>query len=254
MKTLTLSAKELRAIDKMVAHFVENTAKFESLLSSWDSMISSSKELQKLIHTTKGRVKDPTHLRDKLIRKFIEAKAAGLAPDYNPDNLFQRVNDLAGLRIIHLHTRQIEGIHKELLGIFEEYRWVVKEGPIAKTWDIENRAYFKSIGFDPEESDSLYTSVHYVLQPNSKSELTCEIQVRTLMEEVWGEVDHTINYPKKSELLACREQIKVLARMTSSCSRLVDSIFLSDSDGAKSPLLVASKRRSTVRTSANGKA
>jgi hypothetical protein len=38
-------------------------------------------------------------------------------------------------------------------------------------------------------------------------------------------VDHKINYPHKSESLSCREQIKVLARVTSSCSRLVDSIF-----------------------------
>ena len=34
-----------------------------------------------------------------------------------------------------------------------------------------------------------------------------------------------INYPKKSDSVSCREQIKTLARVTSSCSRLVDSIF-----------------------------
>jgi ppGpp synthetase/RelA/SpoT-type nucleotidyltranferase len=45
------------------------------------------------------------------------------------------------------------------------------------------------------------------------------------MEEVWGEVDHSINYPEKSDSHSCREQIKALARATSSCSRLVDSIF-----------------------------
>jgi ppGpp synthetase/RelA/SpoT-type nucleotidyltranferase len=55
--------------------------------------------------------------------------------------------------------------------------------------------------------------------------MTAEIQVRTLMEEVWGEVDHTMNYPYPVESLACREQLKVLARVTSSASRLVDSIF-----------------------------
>jgi hypothetical protein len=41
----------------------------------------------------------------------------------------------------------------------------------------------------------MYTSVHYIIGSGSQTPLTCEIQVRTLMEEVWGEVDHKINYP-----------------------------------------------------------
>jgi hypothetical protein len=110
--------------------------------------------------------------------------------------------------------------------IFHEHRYILVEPPSAKTWDDENRQYFRNLGFETEVSATMYTSVHYVVQPNSRTELTCEIQVRTLMEEVWGEVDHLINYPKAADSLSCREQIKVLARVTSSASRLVDSIFL----------------------------
>ena len=55
--------------------------------------------------------------------------------------------------------------------------------------------------------------------------MPAESQVRTLMEEVGGEVDHTMNYPNPVESLACREQLKLLARVTSSAGRLVDSIF-----------------------------
>jgi hypothetical protein len=50
------------------------------------------------------------------------------------------------------------------------------------------------------------------------------------MEEVWGEVDHLLNYPKKTTILACKEQIAALARATSTCSRLVDSILRSHED------------------------
>ena len=32
----------------------------------------------------------------------------------------------------------------------------------------------------------MYTSVHYVVSSKSRTKVTCEIQVRTLMEEVWG--------------------------------------------------------------------
>ena len=43
-------------------------------------------------------------------------------------------------------------------------------------------------------------------------------------------VVYYVNYPVESPVPACREQIKVLARLTSSCSRLVDSIFKSAAD------------------------
>jgi ppGpp synthetase/RelA/SpoT-type nucleotidyltranferase len=76
----------------------------------------------------------------------------------------------------------------------------------------------------------MYTSVHYVIGSASRTKVTAEIQVRTLAEEVWGEVDHSINYPHKTDSVACAEQLKVLARVTSSTSRLVDSIFLTLED------------------------
>jgi len=55
--------------------------------------------------------------------------------------------------------------------------------------------------------------------------MTCELQVRTLTEETWGEVDHKINYPHKTKSVACLQQIRALARSTSAAGRLVDAIF-----------------------------
>jgi hypothetical protein len=95
-----------------------------------------------------------------------------------------------------------------------------------------------NLGVETKDSKTMYTSVHYIVEANTKTKYTAEIQVRTLAEELWGEVDHTLNYPHESKVLACREQIKVLARVTSSCSRLVDSIFTSHQD-AVSPAPVA---------------
>jgi len=50
------------------------------------------------------------------------------------------------------------------------------------------------------------------------------------MEEVWGEVDHSINYPRPVDSIACKEQILALARSTSAATRLVDSIFATVAD------------------------
>ncbi len=225
MKQPTLRAAELKQINGLVQHYVDNQQYFIMLLSNLTGFVEASKKLKTLTHSVKGRVKDPEHLRAKLIRKGLEAKSKGEVLPYTRENLFQKINDLAGFRILHLHTTQIEDINSELLEVFKEQRWLKLEAS-ARTWDDESREYFTSIGIATEESKTMYTSVHYVVQPNSRSALTCEIQVRTLMEEVWGEVDHQINYPVKVNSISCREQLKVLARVTSSCSRLVDSIFL----------------------------
>jgi ppGpp synthetase/RelA/SpoT-type nucleotidyltranferase len=178
----------------------------------------------------------------------IEAKVEKKQLNITTENLFERVNDLAGCRILHLYTKQFKAIHECLSRLFGEYKYELIEGPIARTWDDESRTLFAQMGITTKESPSLYTSVHYVIAPNRRTRITCEIQVRTLAEELWGEVDHTINYPYQSESLACREQIKVLARVTSSCTRLVDAIFSSHEDHAnRAAQLVATTKRHEVR-------
>ena len=77
----------------------------------------------------------------------------------------------------------------------------------------------------PKIKDSYYTSIHYVVKPKSDSNICCEIQVRTLFEEIWGEIDHTINYPSPTDNKACREQLRVLSKLVSTGTRLADSIF-----------------------------
>lgn len=55
--------------------------------------------------------------------------------------------------------------------------------------------------------------------------LSCEIQIRTLFEEIWGEIDHELNYPNPTESSVCREQLRVLAKVVGAGSRLVSAIY-----------------------------
>jgi putative GTP pyrophosphokinase len=219
---------ELEQIDELVHYFVSKNEVFKRAENSLLGYFTISTELRRHIHSVKSRIKDPEHLKGKLIRKMRDAKERGASFDISKENLFLKITDLVGFRIMHLHTKQIEQINIQLKNILQEEQWQIIEGPMARTWDEESERYFEEIGIDVHQSPNLnlYTSVHYVIRSNSSpGAITCEIQVRTLMEEVWGEVDHAINYPEKSDSFSCREQIKVLARATSSCSRLVDSIF-----------------------------
>jgi ppGpp synthetase/RelA/SpoT-type nucleotidyltranferase len=70
---------------------------------------------------------------------------------------------------------------------------------------------------------SQMVSVHYVLAWG-RNVKTCEIQVRTLSEEVWGEIDHSINYPHPIKDVACTGQLETLAAAIMNVTTNVDSI------------------------------
>jgi ppGpp synthetase/RelA/SpoT-type nucleotidyltranferase len=243
MAASDLTKEQRRLIRGIVSHYEANQDIASRLLEILRSHILGDKALRKHIHSIKSRVKDPIHLKDKLERKLLKSLKEQKRFAIDKSNLFVKINDLAGFRILHLHTRQLEDIHDALLALFTRERYVLREKPFARTWDDESRAYFKSIGITTRASPSMYTSVHYVINSNSQIKATCEIQVRTLMEEVWGEVDHAINYPHPIRSVACGEQIKALARATSSATRLVDSIFSSYDDHVRTQESARAKRR-----------
>jgi putative GTP pyrophosphokinase len=244
MAVADLTNEQRRIIRDLVSHYEEHReAIFGKFLDILLVHITGDPNLKEYIHSVKMRTKAPGHLKDKLSRKFRDANKNGKKVKVTKDNLFTTINDLAGFRILHLHTGQFEYLHKGLLGLFARERYVLRGKPFARTWDDESRGYFKEIGIKTEKSPSMYTSVHYVISSQSRVAATCEIQVRTLMEEVWGEVSHTVNYPHEVRSVACKEQIATLARVTSSATRLVDSIFRSYDDHERVTRATAELRR-----------
>jgi ppGpp synthetase/RelA/SpoT-type nucleotidyltranferase len=229
MKKFNPSPTQKKRIRELVQHYVEHRDNFELVLTQLKGHILGDKELMQHVHSVRWRTKDPKHLQDKLLRRLKERKEHGKSFDITKSNLFSKINDLAAFRILHLYTRQVNDINKALLNRFDKALFPLVEGPTGKTWDDETRKYFNEIKIPTEKKKkhTLYTSVHYVVRANQKSKSTCEVQVRTLSDEVWGEVDHAINYPYQVKSVACYEQIQVLARVTTGCSRLVDSIFKS---------------------------
>jgi|ERR1044072_6097256 ppGpp synthetase/RelA/SpoT-type nucleotidyltranferase len=178
-----------------------------------------------IVHSVKVRLKDPQHLRDKILRKWSDDDPI------NETNVFEKITDLAGVRVLHLYQEQFRSIHEEILvKVNTSKDWYLPESPKAYTWDPESERFFKELYIRVQLKESFYTSVHYLVRPRKDSHLCCEIQVRTLFEEIWGEVDHSLNYPNPIPSLSCREQLRVLAKVVGAGSRLVDSIFRSAED------------------------
>ena len=218
-----LSKADRRRIDEAAGYFKDNKHLFELFAGSLKSCFEKDPKLGKFIHFIKYRIKDERSLRAKLERIVTSA---------GDQDLVSRVTDFAGVRIIHLHMEQFPAIHPLVSDILEEQNCELLETPKAYCWDMEYEDMFRRVGVEAVHRDSMYMTVHYDIVANQRKRITCELQVRSLMEELWGEVSHRVNYPKESPSVSCQDQLKVLARLTSGCGRLVDSIFKTHRDTA----------------------
>lgn len=213
-----------KQLDGLLSEYIDRKDQFEWFLMQVRTFFTSSRQFQEgplpLVHSVKSRLKDVDHLRDKLIKKNREESITR-------DNLFNRITDFAGVRVLHLHSLQFVQIHQAIKKNIDDGFWSLAEPPVAYSWDPETTASLVALGIQAMTRETYYTSIHYVVKPHVDSYLTCEIQVRTLFEEAWGEIDHSLNYPNPTENIPCREQLRVLAKLASTGTRLADSIFKS---------------------------
>lgn len=85
--------------------------------------------------------------------------------------------------------------------------------------------------YDRERINTRYTnkgyrSQHYTIKRNS---CICEIQVRTLAEQVYGEYDHKIRYPYRQDSNFLLRYNKKISKVTSELDDLIStSLTLSD--------------------------
>lgn len=155
-----------------------------------------------------SRIKRPESVVDKIYRK----------PSFFTENLsidsIHKMNDTLGCRIIAFFLSNLPLIDKELrdselFEVSEEYP------PVAYlNQDLTNRLGFTD--FKREDKESGYASIHYTLRLREsvlkKERPWFEIQVRTLAENIWGEVEHILGYkPDKRTSFAVKKQFKILS-------------------------------------------
>ncbi len=176
--------------------------------------------LPPLVHSVRSRLKDSGHLAEKIRRKWRDGKII------TKNNLFNEITDLIGVRVLHLHLEQFPKIHRLIRDKIDNRKdWVLVEDPVAYSWDPETSDFFQTLGITPKIKPSYYTSIHYVVKPRADVPIAAEIQIRTLFEEVWGEIDHSVNYPTTTDYPATVEQLRVLAKLVATGTRLCDSIM-----------------------------
>lgn len=168
------------------------------------------------VHSVRWRVKDPVHVMEKIVRK----KSEGIAKynDISTENYYEKITDLVGVRAIHLFKDECFDIDTHLRSIGDPI-----ETPIAymRSGDEYFTKDFQDRGFEIKIHPAGYRSIHYVFstKPLLRTVLS-EIQVRTIFEEGWSEIDHQIRYPNFSDNTLINYFLTIFNRMAGSADEM----------------------------------
>ncbi len=167
------------------------------------------------VHSVKSRVKNPSHLIEKIIRKRLT----------EPTRLLTRrtytreISDLIGIRVLHLFKGDWLPIHAFITG-----SWDLAEKPTANVRKGDSDALiedFIKAGCAINAHSMGYRSVHYLVksQPSRRLHIA-ELQVRTIFEEGWSEIDHRIRYPYNLENPVLNEFLAVFNSLAGSADEM----------------------------------
>ena len=172
------------------------------------------------VHSVKTRIKDSRHLIEKVIRKTSERRAKyGQNFNFTVENYKDEITDLLGIRAIHIFKEDWEEIHN-----FIKNMWNIVE-IVANVREGDDTRKFEEKGIEVCSRPSGYRSVHYLIEsyPTNKKLIT-EVQVRTIFEEGYGEIDHQLRYSHKDipELLG--QNLMLLNRIAGSSDEMASLI------------------------------
>lgn len=216
LETFAVSPQEFRAADISWEELEEIAADYKKRISMLDQIrdqfiheFLKNKDESTGLHSYRTRVKTPEHLVEKIIRKRTENYLK--YKNLTKDNYMKFVTDTIGIRGLILYREDWVIFHKYLCSNFDNnsqnyvYDCLAdfredKDRYMAEPPKVHMRpGDFGDIYADWIASDNIfdqkhYRSVHYILKYEG---VYVEVQVRTLFEEGWGEIDHSIVYPYK---------------------------------------------------------
>ncbi|MBS5307873.1 MULTISPECIES: RelA/SpoT domain-containing protein [Clostridium] len=177
---------DIEVLKDIYNDFVDYEVSYENQADFISNILRS----QPMIHSVKSRIKDPDRLIEKIIRKTEDRKLKyGEDFQFTLDNYKNEINDLIGIRVIHIFKDQWQDIHE-----FITKTWKVIE-VTANVREGDNTKKFEELDIEVRSRISGYRSVHYLVEFYPTNEkVIAEIQVRTIFEEGYGEIDHRLRY------------------------------------------------------------
>jgi putative GTP pyrophosphokinase len=206
--------------DQLVEIYKDHSSNITALETTATYITDTLRQVKE-VHSLKYRVKDPEHLLEKIVRKKLEDGSL----DIRPENYRDKITDLIGVRALHLFKKDWIPIHE-----FITDTWELKEAPTAnirKGDSDELTKQFTDFGCVMKEHPFGYRSVHYLVESQpSKLRVVAEVQVRTIFEEGWSEIDHRMRYPYNLNNVILSAFLSLFNRLSGSADEMGSFINL----------------------------
>ena len=212
------AAHEQRA----VATYRERQGFYESLATIVKRILEEAlKQKGKEVHSVQARAKEPSSFGKKAA---LSSETDPAKPKY-PRPL-EEITDIAGVRVITYLPTTVEEINQIIEAEFQ----------IVERFDK---------GAELIEEDRFgYQSIHYLVKITSQrsrlpeyapfADVIAEIQVRTILQHAWAEIEHDIQYKSASVIPAdIRRRFMALAGMLELADREFQAIQNADKELAK---------------------
>lgn len=114
---------------------------------------------------------------------------------------------------------------------FPEDLEISEEHPPKAYLSQELVARYKLSGLEQAEKESGYSSIHYVVRLKEssvpiESRPWIEIQVRTLAQDLWSEIEHVLGYkPKKLTSMSVTRQFSILGKQLTAIDEYFDYLY-----------------------------
>jgi ppGpp synthetase/RelA/SpoT-type nucleotidyltranferase len=151
------------------------------------------------IHTILYRIKDESRLIEKIDQENSNS-GSGLEL-ITKNNFHERIGDIIGIRIICLRLSDIVKVEEYLEFLVEEKILKFIQNPDHKRSFVLPISLGKTAPQNINLQYSGYSSIHYQVKLGENSDVSerlkniqIELQLRTILEEAWGEIDHKYRY------------------------------------------------------------
>lgn len=177
-----MTALDPKRVQDILREYDDRRELFQDLAATCEGLIRQLLQVQEIeFHSVNGRVKDKVKLHEKLTREGKNYKKLA------------EVTDVVGIRVITHFESEIDNIGSLLEGEFD----------IDKDNSVDKRQILAPDRFG-------YLSVHYVcsltprrltLKENQRfRNLKFEIQVRSILQHAWAEIEHDLGYKSDHEV------------------------------------------------------
>jgi GTP pyrophosphokinase len=161
------------------------------------------------VQRVRTRVKRAESVEDKILRRR-DVFTEGLCPAS-----FRKMNDTVGARVILYFLSHMPLIDGELRKLDEYFEISQTESP--KAYLPEELFHRLALPLQRKEKESGYASIHYILRlKDSKVAVEdrpwFELQVRTITEDAWGEVEHVLGYKPEKTTISVRRQFQIISK------------------------------------------